>query len=380
MSMGFVVFLTVFLTIYGAEHAYLYLRLSPLLRSPGWLAAGLVLMIPLPILSTVLLRFGHLRSAQILGWLGFTWMGFAFLLFSFLLLGDALRLAGWLSARVGLAGLRPDPVFLVKGALVFSLVATGWAIHNARRVEVLRVPVQHPRLAGLDRPLRVLQISDLHLGLLSDASRVAHVVEQARVLQPDMILCTGDLVDGPNELLAGQAALLADLHAPLGKYAVTGNHEAYSNADAGRQTIEAAGFRLLRGEGLQVLPGLSVAGIDDPTFIGRGAKARELEHTVLSTLPATDFRMLLKHQPILSPDSDGLVELQLSGHTHGGQIFPFGWLTRRAYPVPMGLSSPRDGFLLYLSRGTGVWGPPMRWPLRSELTLLELGGPANARP
>ncbi|MCB1047743.1 MAG: metallophosphoesterase [Calditrichaeota bacterium] len=369
------VFFTIFLSLYGAEHLYIYKRLAPLLGSPLWLLVAFLVLVPLPLLSHLALHQGQLRVSQILGWIAFTWMGLAFLLFSCFLLADVLRLIAFLVTRSGAASIAFNPLLVNRWALGLALLAGVGAFLIARGLTVVRVPLQHPKLAGLERPLRVLQISDLHLGLLSSDARIQRVADAARALEPDLILCTGDLVDGPSALLQAQAAILADLHAPLGKFAVTGNHEAYSNPDAGRSTIEAAGFRLLRGEAVQILPGLSVAGIDDPTFIGRGPKAMDLEQGLLASLPATDFRILLKHQPILPESSAGLMELQLSGHTHGGQIFPFGFLTSRAYPVRMGLSSPREDFWLYLSRGTGSWGPPMRLPLSPELTLLELSGP-----
>lgn len=368
------VFLAVFLTIYGAEHAYLLKRLAPLFGTPLWLGLVFLLLIPLPILSTVLLHNGHTRVAQWLGWIGFSWMGVAFLLFSSLLLADGIRLVAWLASRTGWITVRPDPLVLARTAALLGCLLALWAFWTARRLQVVELPVTSGRLAHLEHPVRVLQISDLHLGVMSDKARVARVVEAARALAPDLILCTGDLVDGPHELLEDQAALLATLDAPLGKFAVTGNHEAYATRDGGRRTLETAGFRLLRNEGLQVLEGLSLAGLDDPTYIGRGPEAQALEQSVLGSLPAGDFRILLKHQPILGPGSRGLAELQLSGHTHNGQIFPFGLLTRRVFPVPMGLSEPSPGFRLYLSRGTGSWGPPMRLFQPPELTLLELSG------
>jgi hypothetical protein len=297
------VFLAVFLSIYGAEHFYIYRRLALLPGLAPWLAGAFLLLIPLPILATILLRSGSLRPAQILGWIGFGWMGFAFLLFSALLLADLVRLSAWLVSRAGLAGIRPDPVLLVRLALAVAIVLGCLALWNARRLQVNELTIQDTRLAPVGRPLRVLQISDLHLGMLSDEARVARVVERARSLKPDLVLCTGDLVDGPHALISAQAALLAGLEAPLGKYAVTGNHEAYATGDGGLQTLQAAGFRLLRNEGARVLPGLSLAGIDDPTYIGRGDPARRLEADLLAALPDSDFRILLKHQPILSPAS-----------------------------------------------------------------------------
>src|SRR6185503_202294 len=224
------------------------------------------------------------------------------------------------------------------------------------------------KLRGLPRELagfRLVQISDVHVGPLLRKDWVAHVVAQIRALSPDLVAITGDLVDGRVHELREHVAPLARIEARRGVYFVTGNHEYYSGVEDWYAHLPTLGVRPLRNERVQVAPGLEIAGIEDPT--GSPDLPRALEGR-----DASRALVLLAHQPRqFAEAARHEVPLTLSGHTHGGQIWPFSWIVALAQPYLAGLHV-KGVSQLYVSRGTGFWGPPMRIGAPAEITLLKL--------
>jgi predicted MPP superfamily phosphohydrolase len=197
------------------------------------------------------------------------------------------------------------------------------------------------------------------------------VVARIEALQPDLVAITGDLVDGSVEDLREHVAPLARLaKAPRGLFFVTGNHEYYSSADAWIAQLKTLGVQTLRNERREIAPGLWLAGIDDLTARG-GDHAPDLPRALADRDPAQPV-VLLAHQPkqFLEAAEHG-VDLTLSGHTHGGQIWPFVWLVSLVQPYVAGLHRKGQS-QLYVSRGTGFWGPPLRVGAPPEITLLLL--------
>jgi hypothetical protein len=168
------------------------------------------------------------------------------------------------------------------------------------------------------------------------------------------------------------AAMLAELNPPLGKFAITGNHEFYAGIGQSERFLKAAGFTLLRNERLNVAEQLYIVGVDDPAVRRRNQTKGDDEESLLAGLSRERFTLLLKHRPTVETESLGKFDLQLSGHTHGGQIFPFHLITRLFYPREDGLHRLEKGSVLYISRGTGTWGPPMRFLSPPEVTVFEL--------
>ena len=158
---------------------------------------------------------------------------------------------------------------------------------------------------------------------------------------------------------------------PQGKIAITGNHEVYSGLTQALDLTEDSGFRILRSSAIQIDSNLYVAGVDDPEALD-GKRSEEAEKEALQNIPDSAFKILLKHRPNISPSTVDKFDLQLSGHTHGGQIFPFIFLTRLQYKARHGLTRIADQTYLYLSRGTGSWGPQMRVFAPPEITVFDL--------
>jgi predicted MPP superfamily phosphohydrolase len=295
-----------------------------------------------------------------------------FLLVAFFGLADLARLLAFVVARYR-GPAEPDPerrIVLARtvAAGVTAVVAGLSTIGIRSALSGIQIKQLDVKLRGLPQELagfRLVQISDVHVGPLLRKDWVAHVVEQIRQLAPDLVAITGDLVDGRVHELREHVAPLAKIEARRGVYFVTGNHEYYSGVEEWYAHLPSLGVRPLRNERVEVAPGLELAGIEDPTG------APDLAAALHGRDPEVAL-VLLAHQPRQFAEAAKRgVPLTLSGHTHGGQIWPFSWLVALAQPYLAGLHR-RGESQLYVSRGTGFWGPPMRVFAPAEITLLRL--------
>ena len=312
-------------------------------------------------------RDGAARIADVL--LGVVWV-----LFVWSVLGNALRLV---LAVAGVADPARSRIVTASVALI-ALVLLLWGYAEAMRVpRVRRVDVIVPRLgAGLDG-LRVVQLTDTHYGPIDRAGWSRRVVEVVNSLGADVVAHTGDIADGEVAQRREQAAPLGDVRARLARVYVTGNHEYFSGAQRWVEHMAALGWESLHNRHVVVSRdggSLVIAGVDDRTAAGSGVPGHHMDHA--AALHGTDPDLpvlLLAHQPhqITGAVAHG-VDLQISGHTHGGQIWPFHYLVRLDQPVLQGLTRHGERTQLYTSRGTGFWGPPFRVFAPSEITLLTL--------
>ena len=368
-------FILSYLAIYGGAHAYLLARLVNGFRLgapyPGLLVLLSAFMVLAPILVRVLERYGYEFPAKSVAYLGYLWMGFFFLFLSATVALDLVRgashLLGWLSRR----DLQLGEERLLLSAIGIALAASLYGLFEARSIKVSRISLQSGKIPSSAGRVRIVQISDVHLGLMVGKPRLQRILDLVSALQPDLLVSTGDLVDGQMDGLRGLEAGFAALKPPLGKFAVLGNHEVFAGVAASAAFCASCGFRLLREEALPVSGFLTLAGVDDPAaHRGRGAGAGD--RALLAPLPPERYTVFLKHRPKVEPDALGLFDLQLSGHVHKGQIFPFNLITHLAYPVKMGLSPLGAGSFLYVSRGSGTWGPPLRVLAPPEVTVIDL--------
>lgn len=369
-------FLIVFILVYGGLQAYVAHKAVAVFGLTGRrrlaMGAWVGFMAVAPLLLWPLERCECRLLVGTLAAVVYGWMGASFLFFCLGLVVDFWRLP----ARIfHLPVPAPRHAFLGVVAAVATLSAYG--VHEALNPRVERLEIVTGKLPPDTGPIRIALISDVHLGVTMGPRRLPTVLEPLRALDPDILISLGDLVDGGAVHLEGSAARFAGLQPRYGKYAVLGNHEQYRGLGLSLAFHEQAGFRVLRGEAVEVLPGLMLAGVDDPGRGGPGvASPGGMDSTddgaALAKLPQGKFVIFLKHQPVAPRQGLERVDLQLSGHTHGGQIFPFYWLTRLRYDYGPGLHELPGGGRLYLSRGTGTWGPPMRVGAPGEITLIEL--------
>jgi len=362
-------------------HAYVGWRLVPGLDSP----AGAVVLAVLLLVSALTLpyglgarRAGPGRGAAALAWIGLVCMG----LFSSLFVLTAVRDVALLLAT-GVAALWPgalSPASLVtpsaRAVAIAVVLVTLWGFANARRVaRVVRVDVP---IAGLPAALdgfAIAQISDVHVGPTIKRPYVEAIVATVNRLDVDLVAVTGDLVDGSVAELAEHVAPLASLRSREGSFFVTGNHEYYSGAAGWVRELRRLGLTVLMNEHAVVRRGnarLVVAGVTDYSAGHFDPAAASDAAAALAGSPAGAVRLLLAHQPRSAAAAEAAgFDLQLSGHTHGGQFLPWNFLVRLQQPFTAGLHRWRRMWV-YTSRGTGYWGPPKRFGAPSEITLLRL--------
>lgn len=379
MAARYVVFFFAASALLGSAHYYVWMRLVRDMAVPAPWSRVLAIVIGglfVVMMSGFFAARGLPRSfATPISFAAFTWLGAFFLLFFATLASDAVKLV---YSRV--PGLPDDPerrqaitrIFGGAAALV-GLGASGVGLASALSpVAVAKVKVTIDRLSKSASGYRIAQLTDVHVGPTIGKEFIEDVVARTNALGADMIVITGDLVDGSVASLREHVAPLAKLKAKDGVYFVTGNHEYYSGADAWIAHLRELGIRVLRNEHVRIRgdEGFDLAGIDDHTAFGPGhgsdlAKA-------LAGRDASRACVLLAHQPrgIELADTMG-VDLQLSGHTHGGQIFPWNFFVRLQQPFVAGLHKLAKA-QIYVSRGTGYWGPPMRVGAPAEITEIEL--------
>ena len=393
--MSFLVFFTVLLALAGSLHYYLWVRL---VRDPGlpglthsllsWMFVGLGLSIPLGMLAFRLLPR---ESSAFLAWSTFIWMGVSFILVMLVFSTDLLRWLGGgfgqILGYLGQDGLRAEienpsrRLLIARGvAGAASATALGVSAVSVRsalaEVEVPEVPVKLPKLPPALSGLVIAQLTDVHVGPTIGRRFIESVVEKANGTRPDLVVITGDLVDGSVEGLREHVAPLARLKARYGVYFVTGNHEYYSGADPWIAELRRMGITVLRNERVSVGDSgasLDLIGVDDYTAQRFGGDhGPDLSKAMLGRDPER-ASVLLAHQPREIQRAAELgVGLQLSGHTHGGQIWPFGHAVSLVQPYVAGLHQHNPETQIYVSRGTGYWGPPMRLLAPAEVTKIIL--------
>lgn len=344
----------------------------------GWpvpvVVIGTVVFAVAAVALPTLMFTGHGKHRDLPSALGDALLGTMWVLFVWSVLGNVLRLA-LLAAGVD------DPLrsrLVAVAVIAVSAVLLVWGHFEAMRVpRVRRVQVRIPRLGqGLDG-LRVAMITDTHYGPLDRARWSADMVARVNELDADIVCHVGDIADGTVAVRENQARPLASVRAGAARVYVTGNHEYFSEAQGWLDYMESIGWSALHNRHIIVERGgdrLVVAGVDDATAEGSGLRGHgEDLATALAGADPTLPVLLLAHQPKQIPQAVAAgVDLQISGHTHGGQIWPFNFLVRLDQPTVQGLSRHGERTQLYTSRGTGFWGPPFRVFAPSEITLLTL--------
>jgi len=366
------VFFGIVLSVWAAMHGYVFWRLA----SVPWVAAH----VPRRVLpwSALALACGYplARTLNARGWTAVggpleffaaNWIGVLFLLVAALLAAEVVTLGGALLPRLA-------PVLRGWAA------AGGLALAAVALVQGLRPPVVRDyevRLAGLPPErdgLVLVAVSDLHLGAMIGGPWLSRLIARIDGLKPDAVVVVGDLVDGEVGPLEPLLPVLRTLHAPLGVWAVTGNHEYYAGLERSVKLLRAAGFTVLQDQWKEIAPGLTLAGVDDITARRQSGEEGEPAGQALAGHPAGAV-VLLSHSPLQAEAAAAAgAGLMLSGHTHNGQIWPFTYLVRLFYPF-MGGRYEVGGMPVIVSRGTGTWGPRMRLWRPGEILRITLRSP-----
>lgn len=386
--MSWIVFLAIALSLIGGVHFWIWSRLVRDMDLPlAWqrLLGALIGLLAISIPMTLYLSraIDPVRGRPLLLVL-YTWLGIVFWLVVLLAGSELVRVAAWFwergvrEAAPALAAERRTLLARALGSVVL-LVTSGFTLSGLRsglaRVQVKRVEIKLAKLPKELDGFRIVQLTDVHVGPTIGRDFIEEIVATCNALSADTVVITGDLVDGSVERLATAVAPLADLRSRHGTFFVTGNHEYYSGASAWCEKLTELGIRVLRNEHVSLAGSaggtLDLAGVDDlhgGRTPGHGAdlsaalRGRNSQHPLV----------LLAHQPKMIHQAVAAgVDLQLSGHTHGGQLWPWQFFVRLQQPVVAGLEW-FEKTAIYVSSGTGYWGPPLRLGAPAEITELVL--------
>jgi predicted MPP superfamily phosphohydrolase len=373
-SVWSVVKVLIWLALTGSFHYYVWRRLvhetdmaARVRRIVTTVMVAMWLLVPITTWSRLWWpAFGH-----VMGWITLPWLAFVGLAMVALVALEiprrALHRTAGLSRREFLARVTGGTAAVIASSSVAAGVVSARGEHEVVDVEVT--------LAKLPRALdgfTIVQLSDLHTGLTIDRAFVQRVVDHANRLAPDLIALTGDLVDGPVPDLREDISPLSELRAKHGVFAVTGNHEYYAGVDAWIAEITRLGARYLRNERVAIAPGLELAGVDDHDAARYPGHGEDVGRATAGRDPDAAL-VLLAHQPrqVKHAARHG-VDLQLSGHTHGGQIWPWHYIVKLQQGGLLAGHYDHEGTKLYVTRGCGYWGPPVRLLAPLEITRIIL--------
>ena len=370
-------------SMYFIGCVYLYTWFIRLLQPPPRLRRTIrlifIILIGSLLIAKILGRYEFNSFSYFLSFFSSTWMGFTFFFCVFAGGSDLIRyllkkfyLPGGVSTTNS-PGFRRTLVAVISGLV---LVTGGCALREANKIGVTRLDLPLHGLPAKMEGLTVLQVSDVHYGMLVENGRLSQIVARINELNPDMVVITGDLVDESVSHMERMADPLSKLKSRLGVFAITGNHEYYAGVDRVVAIMEGAGIRVLRNEVVVLPGGLQLLGIDDPTGARRvGAPVPDFNR-LLSTLDPRMPSILLYHQPQnFEKAASAGVGLQLSGHTHGSQLLPLRPISHVLFEHLRGLYSQGNSYM-YVSRGVGTGGPPMRLGSPPELVYIRLHSPA----
>jgi len=390
---AFVLFSSIATAIFISLHFYLGWRLirpasfKPRMKRVLWI---MILCLPVltPLTFTSRMIFTEGILTDIIGWVAYLEIGIFSLLLSLVLFKDiilGIKKLGGKIVRFHEPVFNPERRQFVANSVNLSLFGTtllfsGYGFYEARRQPLLeKIRIHIPGLPPVFEGYRIAQFSDLHVGPTIKRSFVQSVTDQVNNLDADAIVFTGDLVDGSVPGLRDDVAPLKDLSAPDGVYFITGNHEYYSGAPAWIDHVSKLGFMpLIDAHKVIMKDGepLILAGVTDYSAKSFIPEHTSDPHKAIAGAPDSKVRILLAHQPrnIFEAASAGF-HLQLSGHTHGGQYIPWSFLVTLSQPFIIGLHEYKNT-RIYVNRGAGYWGPPLRLGVPSEVTLVTLTGAA----
>ena len=374
-----IIFIIIVLSVFFLSNFYIYKRAVQALSLSGnpllyFRIVFIFIILSFPIGRLLEGLFKGLPVNYIIILIGSVWMGMMLYLILSLFLIDILRLLNYFISFF--------PDFITQnrinaGRIAFysvtflTLLITGYGIFNARDIKIIDVDVVLEKLRKEKNPFTIVQVSDIHLGKVITKDYLFKIVNEVNSLNPDIVVFTGDLVDDGSANTTEMIEPLSMIKTKYGKYFITGNHDYFGNIKDIEEKITRSGFRVLNNEYVVIDSTFVLLGLD--YFYGRSTNKDK--RSIAEILSGADRNLpvvLLKHVPDdLDVIADGGVDLQLSGHTHHGQLFPFNIITNMVYKISSGLGKYKN-LQVYVNSGVGFWGPPMRVGVPSEITKITL--------
>lgn len=365
---GFSTMVTVFII---GTHSYVFWRLRAAFGGGWWQVPVLLLFAGLAALLLLTRPPVRMAMPDVLYQCAHLWLGIMMITTVTFAGVDALRLVLYVTDRAtGAAWLLPGARTAGMLALVLSVGLSAYAYWRAMTPVPAHLTLTSPTLRAGSPPLRVVAISDMHLATVIGPERLERMTRVIAAQKPDVVALVGDIVDSDMRGKRQEEELLRGVVPAEGGFAVLGNHEAYRGVTQAEDFLTRSGYRVLRGTSVTVRD-IVIAGVDDPAL----GSSIQNEKALLQSLPQDRFILFLRHRPTNSPELAGLYDLQVAGHTHGGQIWPGRIFVRQVNGVSQGLSTisgDEGSSLLYVLNGAGFWGPPMRLGAQPDLLVLDI--------
>ena len=378
INYGFIIFIGIFLTLYGLLHFYFYRKVTRAFNLSLTSNIIFIIVLCLLVLSPIIMRFLEGKSPEAVSssvtYIGYLWMSIIFLLFAFNLIAYLYSGIIYISSRVfnsSLIKLIPDKRLILSVVILLTAFINLYGIFEAWNIKTERLTFRTDKLPEGVEKLRIVQISDIHLSQINGVKLVNRITGIIFDLNPDLLVSTGDLIDDGLREPDKVQVLFSTIKTKYGKYAVTGNHEFFGDTLKKLKFTEKCGFKLLRNRSVKINNFINIAGVDDPAANSNGIVKAVDESIVIDGFSPDKINIFLKHQPRIKKNNIGKFDIQLSGHTHGGQIFPFNYLVGLMYKYMRGLYNLGGNSYLYVSRGTGTWGPPVRFLRPPEITVID---------
>ena len=366
-----------FYVLYFIVHIYVFSKVKSVfyLGTVENILLGLFLLFmavsPFPLY--IYTKKGPEAYSRIFAYIGYLWVALLIMFFPLSLTAELYNLTIKMGNHLfqqDISWMMLSPVSLFFIPLFLSIAFNTYGYFEAKKLKIERVTVKTSKLPEKVDRIKIALLSDLHLGIIIRERTLDRVLKEIKNAEPDLIVSTGDLIDGVVSDIDDLADRLRNVHAKFGKFAVTGNHEFYAGITPSLKFTEDAGFTVLRGEVMTVGHSINIAGVDNPEDSRNSVLKPEEE--ILSKLPSDKFTLLLKHKPNINKKSLGFFDLQVSGHTHKGQIFPVSIITSFFFQHHSGFTYLPKNSALYVSRGIGSAGPPIRFLAPPELTIIEV--------
>ena len=378
INFGFILFIGIFLALYGTLHFYFYRKVTRAFNLT--LAPNIILIIILCLLlfSPIIMRMMEGNSPEILSatvtYIGYLWMGIIFLLFVFNLTVDVYRAVIYIFSHVfnsSLTKFVPDKRITLLVVISLTAFINLYGLFEAWNIKTREITIKTDKLPEGIENLRIVQISDIHFSNINGVGLANRITDVVMGLHPDLLVSTGDLIDDGLRDPDKVEVLFSSIKTKYGKYAVTGNHEFFGDLLKNLRFTENCGFKMLRNKSEKVNDYINIAGVDDPAS-NRNGLAKSIDENMVMTGFSPDMvNIFLKHQPRIKQENIGKFDIQLSGHTHDGQIFPFKYMVGLMFKYMRGLYYLGDNSYLYVSRGTGTWGPPVRFLAPPEVSVID---------